>query len=52
MTTLILVRHGESEANRLGFFAGQIDVSLMEKGIQQAQAAGAYIARHYQVDQV
>ena len=52
MTTLILVRHGESEANRLGFFAGQIDVSLMEKGIQQAQAAGAYIARHYQVDKV
>ena len=52
MTTIILVRHGESEANRLGFFAGQTDVLLMDKGMQQAQAAGGYIARQYKVDKV
>ena len=52
MTKIILVRHGESEANRLGFFAGQIDVPLMEKGIQQAYSTGAYISQNYKVDKV
>ena len=31
MTTLIFIRHGESEANRNNFFAGQINPDLMEK---------------------
>ncbi len=52
MTTIIFVRHGESEANRLGFFAGQIDVSLVEKGIQQAYSTGTYISKNYTVDKV
>ena len=52
MTKIILVRHGESEANRLGFFAGQIDVPLMEKGIQQAYSTATYISQHYKVDKV
>jgi len=52
LTTILLVRHGESEANRLGFFAGQTDVALLEKGIEQAQAAGTYIAQNYKIDKV
>ena len=52
MTTIILVRHGESEANRLGFFAGQTDVDLLEKGIAQARSTGVYISRNYKVDKV
>ena len=52
MTTLLLVRHGESEANRLGFFAGQIDVPLLEKGELQAHLAGAYISENYKVGKV
>ena len=28
MTTVILVRHGESVANGKGFFAGQLDIPL------------------------
>lgn len=52
MTTVILVRHGESEANRQGFFAGQTDVELLEKGIEQARATGTYISQNYQVDKV
>ena len=52
MTTLLLVRHGESEANRLGFFAGQTDVELLEKGALQAGITGEYIAKNYKVERV
>ena len=52
MTKILLIRHGESEANRKGFFAGQTDVELLEKGIEQARATGAYISQNYQVDKV
>ena len=52
MTTLLLIRHGESEANRQGFFAGQTDVELLEKGLRQAAVTAAYIREHYQVDYV
>ena len=37
MTRLILIRHGESEANRNSFFAGQMDVELLKKGEEQRQ---------------
>ncbi len=36
-TKLLLVRHGESEWNRLGRYAGQHDVPLSEQGKQQAR---------------
>lgn len=52
MTTLLLVRHGESEANRSGIFAGQTDVELLHKGIEQAQKTAQYIAEHYIVSTV
>ena len=34
---LILIRHGQSEANRDGYVAGRLDVPLSEKGIEQAK---------------
>lgn len=37
---LILVRHGESEWNNLNVFCGWVDVSLTDKGRQQAGNAG------------
>lgn len=52
MTTLLLIRHGESLANREGFFAGQCDVPLEEKGHLQAQLTASFIHSHYAVDQV
>ncbi len=52
MTTVILIRHGESEANRNGIFAGQIDPDLQEKGIRQAQLTAQYIAENYSVDKI
>jgi len=37
---LYLVRHGESEANRLGIYAGQIDSPLTRDGVDEARALG------------
>ncbi len=52
MTTLLLIRHGESEANHLGYFAGQLDAPLIEKGIMQAHATAEFIKREYDVKAV
>ena len=40
MYKLILVRHGESEWNKLNLFTGWTDVELSETGRQEAKAAG------------
>ncbi|MCI1857044.1 MAG: 2,3-diphosphoglycerate-dependent phosphoglycerate mutase [Sporolactobacillus sp.] len=40
---LVIVRHGESEYNKLNLFSGWEDVHLTEKGIREAQAAGRSI---------
>lgn len=52
MTRLILVRHGESYANRRHIYVGQTDVELEERGFEQARLSAEYIARHYKVDRV
>lgn len=52
MTTLILVRHGESETNRSKVFTGQIDPELQESGLKQAQLTARYIAENYKVDKI
>lgn len=43
MTTLLLVRHGESEWNCVGRIQGQADSPLTAVGIEQAQAIGRYL---------
>ena len=40
MTKLVLVRHGESEWNKLNLFTGWTDVELSDKGREEAKAAG------------
>lgn len=40
---LILVRHGESEANFENYWTGWLDVNLTDRGIQQAKDAGKKI---------
>ena len=52
MTTFLLIRHGESEANRQGIFAGHLDVALQNTGLRQAQATAQYIVENYKVDKV
>lgn len=45
MVELVILRHGESQANRDGVFTGWSDVALTEKGIEQAHEAGQAIKR-------
>ncbi|MBE7063530.1 MAG: histidine phosphatase family protein [Clostridia bacterium] len=52
MTTVLLVRHGESQANRHGVFAGQIDIDLEERGELQAEKTARFIKENYKVDRV
>ena len=52
MTRLILVRHGESYANRRRIYVGHTDVELEENGFAQARLTAEYIAEHYKVDAV
>ena len=37
---LVLVRHGESEWNKLNLFTGWTDVPLSDKGVEEAIAGG------------
>jgi len=43
MKQLVLVRHGESEWNKLNLFTGWTDVDLSEKGVEEAKAAGVLL---------
>ncbi len=52
MTTLLLIRHGQSEANLTHVFAGHLDAALTELGCQQAQRTADFIAGKYAVDGV
>ncbi|MBP3634573.1 MAG: histidine phosphatase family protein [Oscillospiraceae bacterium] len=49
MTTILLVRHGESEANRRDLFAGFYNVKLEEQGIRQAELTARYLRENYNV---
>src|SRR6516225_2095944 len=43
MAKLIMMRHGESQWNKLNLFTGWVDVPLSEKGIQEAFDGGEKI---------
>ena len=48
---LVLIRHGESEWNKLNLFTGWTDVDLSEKGHEEAAAAGRLLkAEGYDFD--
>lgn len=52
MTTFLMIRHGESEANRGRVFAGHMDAALQDRGLEQAKRTAEYIVRTYCVDAV
>lgn len=47
---IILIRHGESEADLLQVHEGRADFPLTAKGHKQAQLLSRWIKEHYQVD--
>lgn len=44
MTQFILIRHGQTEWNRVERFRGRVDVPLNETGLAQAEATGRRVA--------
>lgn len=52
MVKIILMRHGQSEANKSGIFAGHLDIPLTELGEKQAQLSADYIVNNYKVDKI
>ena len=46
MSTLILLRHGESDWNAKNLFTGWVDVDLTPKGEQQARRGGELLREH------
>lgn len=52
MTKLLLVRHGESEANEIDVFIGHTDLNLTERGCTQARMTADFIAETYHVDRI
>lgn len=52
MTTVLLVRHGETHWNQEQRLQGWAPASLTETGEQQADTLGATIEQHYEVDRI
>ncbi len=48
-TRLLIVRHGESEANRRNIMTGSLDPALTDTGVEQAQRLGEYLS-HEDID--
>ena len=44
---ILIIRHGESEADILNVHEGRADFSLTERGHRQAEAMADYVAKHY-----
>ncbi len=44
MTTICLIRHGETEWNAAGILQGTTDIPLNAKGVKQAEACSVYLA--------
>lgn len=49
---ILVIRHGESEADILDVHEGRADFNLTEKGHAQAQAMAEYVRDHYKVDKI
>ena len=50
MTTLLLIRHGQSVANLERVFAGNYNAPLTELGLKQAEKTAEFIVENYKVD--
>ena len=50
--TILLIRHGESEADILNVHEGRADFELTDRGHKQAQAMAEYVAKSYSVNKI
>ena len=46
---LVLVRHGESEWNKLNLFTGWTDVDLSATGVEEAKAGGVALKEWHRI---
>lgn len=49
---LLVIRHGESEADILHVHEGRADFGLTERGHRQAEAMGGYVSQNYHIDKI
>ncbi len=49
---LLIIRHGESEADILNVHEGRADFNLTNKGHLQAQAMADYVRKNYSIDKI
>lgn len=49
---LLVIRHGESEADLLDVHEGKVDFSLTERGHRQAEAIANYVAENYNISKI
>lgn len=49
---LLIIRHGESEADILNVHEGRADFNLTDKGHSQAQAMAEYASQKYNIDKI
>lgn len=50
--TLLVIRHGESEADILNVHEGRADFNLTERGHGQAEAMAEYVAKNYRLTKI
>lgn len=49
---LLIIRHGESEADLLHVHEGRADFALTPRGHRQAEAMSDYVSEHYAIDKI
>lgn len=52
MTTVLIVRHGETEHNKGGIMQGHLDVELNDTGREQARKLSLWLASRYQINHI
>ncbi len=52
MTTILIVRHGETDFNQQGIYQGRMDVVLNEVGAEQAGKLGQWLSERYEIDRI
>lgn len=52
MTTVLIVRHGETDHNQNGIYQGRLDVVLNDQGLEQAAKLGQWLSGRYHINQL